>query len=74
MKVESVWVDMDGLAADDACEQLLEDCILKMRARNPGASQQWVKLLSCTQIAWAGTGGKSEEDGKTAKKSKSDQS
>ena len=58
MLVEYVWVDMDGLAADDACEKLLEDCILEMRKAHPRASKEWVKLLSSTQIAWAGTGTK----------------
>ena len=61
--VKKVWVDMDGLAADDACESLLKSCILKMRKARPDAPKEWIKLLSSTQVAWAGTGKKNLKDG-----------
>ena len=62
--MKHVWVDMDGLAADDACEHLLETCIIRKRRENPHASKEYFKLLGMTQIAWAGSGGKSDNDGK----------
>ena len=67
--MKHVWVDMDGLAADDACEHLLETCIIRKRRENPHASKEYFKLLGMTQIAWAGTGSKNEEDGKLDDKS-----
>ena len=64
MGVSHVWVDMDGLAADDACEKLLDDCVIRLRNAHPNASKEYFKLLGMTQIAWAGTGSKNAEDGK----------
>ena len=64
MGVSYVWVDMDGLAADDACENLLETCVLSMRRARPNASKDYIKLLASTQIAWAGSGTKNEENAK----------
>ena len=72
--MKHVWVDMDGLAADDACEHLLETCIIRKRRENPHASKEYFKLLGMTQIAWAGSGGKSEDDGKGDDKSNIPQS
>ena len=69
MGVTHVWVDMDGLAADDACEKLLDDCVIRLRNAHPNASKEYFKLLQMTQIAWAGTGSKNEEDGKLDDKS-----
>ena len=64
MGVDHVWVDMDGLAADDANESLLDDCVLRLRRSRKNASKEYIKMLSGTQLALAGTEGKNEEAGK----------
>ena len=64
MGVDYVWVDMDGLAADDANESLLDDCVLRLRRSRPNASKEYIKMLSGTKLALAGTEGNNEEAGK----------
>ena len=48
------------VAADDANESLLDDCVLRLRRSRPNASKEYIKMLSGTQLALAGTDSKNE--------------
>ena len=64
---------MEGLAADDANELLLENFILDYRQKNPNASKEMISLLNMTRIAYAGNDSENEKAGKRANKTKDGQ-